>query len=42
LKKLYLSILRASGRRFVREDDDGPEQDADGSLLDLYYDALMG
>jgi hypothetical protein len=42
LKKLYLSILQASGRRFVKEDEDGPEQDADGGLLDLYCGALMG
>jgi hypothetical protein len=39
LKKLYLSIFLASGRKFVREDDDGPDQDADGVLR---YGALMG
>jgi len=34
--------LPASGRRFVREDDDGPDQDADGVLLDFFCGALMG
>jgi len=42
LKKLYLLILPASGRRFARKDDDGPDQDADGGLLDFCCGALRG
>jgi len=40
MKRLYQLILPASGRRFVGDDDNGPDKDAYGGLLDLCCGAL--
>jgi hypothetical protein len=42
LREETLSILPAPGRRFVREEDGGPDQYADRGLLDFCCGTLMG